>query len=105
MTRPKLLVIGVDAADRQLVRTWASEGYLPTIARLMGSGVTASIATPPGVLEGGIWPTFLTSSSPATHGMFSYLKLKPGTYDLEVGMYADRLPVLPFWAHLSRGGK
>ena len=105
MRKPKLLLIGIDAADSQLVRTWASEGYLPTIAKLMRSGVTAPIATPLAVLEGGIWPTLLTSSSPATHGMLSYLELKSGTYDLERGMYADRLPVPPFWAHLSRAGK
>ena len=75
------------------------------IATLMRSGVTAPVATPLAVLEGGIWPTFLTSSSPATHGMLSHLKLKPGTYDLEMGMHADRLPVPPFWIHLSRAGK
>jgi len=105
MKTPKLVLIGIDAADSRLVRQWASEGYLPTIARLLRSGVAAQIATPLAVLEGGIWPTFLTSSSPATHGMFSYRTLTPGTYNLDVGMYADRLPVPPFWAHLSGAGK
>jgi predicted AlkP superfamily phosphohydrolase/phosphomutase len=105
MPQPRLVLIGIDAASSALVREWADAGYLPTIAGLLRSGLTATIATPLAVLEGGIWPTFLTSSSPATHGMFSYLKLKPGTYDLEVGMYADRLPVPPFWTHLSRAGK
>jgi predicted AlkP superfamily phosphohydrolase/phosphomutase len=105
MSQPRLVLIGIDAASSALVRKWAAAGDLPTIAGLLRSGFSAPIATPLGVLEGGIWPSFLTSSSPASHGMFSHLKLKPRTYDLEVGMYANRLPVPPFWAHLSGAGK
>ena len=105
MPSPQLVLIGMDAASSPLIRKWAAAGELPAIASLIKSGFSATVATPLGVLEGGIWPTFLTSMSPARHGMFSHLNLKRATYDLEVGMYADRLPVLPFWAHLGRAGK
>jgi predicted AlkP superfamily phosphohydrolase/phosphomutase len=105
MSSPRLVLIGLDAASSPLIRKWAAAGELPVIARLLESGVSATVATPLGVLEGGIWPTFLTSMSPAHHGMFSHLNLKRATYDLEVGMYANRLPAPPFWAHLSRAGK
>ena len=105
MGSPKLLLLAMDAADSHLVRRWAEEGYLPTIARMLGSGVVVPITTPPAVLESAIWPTYLTGSTPANHGMFATVKIKVGTYDLEEAMYADRLPYLPFWAHLSRGGK
>jgi predicted AlkP superfamily phosphohydrolase/phosphomutase len=104
MTTPRLVLLGIDAADSCLARHWASEGLLPTLADLLGSGVVASVETPVAVLEGGIWPTLLTSSSPATHGMFSYQNVKPGTYDVELGMRADRLPVPPFWTHMSQAG-
>jgi predicted AlkP superfamily phosphohydrolase/phosphomutase len=105
MSQSRLVLIGIDAASSALVREWAAAGDLPTIAGLLKSGFSATIATPLGVLEGGIWPTFLTSTSPASHGMFSYVKLKPRTYSLDAAMYADRLPVPPFWAHLSGAGK
>ncbi|TMK76428.1 MAG: hypothetical protein E6G47_12690, partial [Actinobacteria bacterium] len=105
MKSPKLLFIGLDSVDSALVRRWAGEGHLPTMARLLASGAVAPIVTPEAVLEGGVWPTFLTSQSPATHGMFAYQQLKRGTYDLEVALHADRLPVPPFWEHLSRAGK
>jgi predicted AlkP superfamily phosphohydrolase/phosphomutase len=95
----------MDAASSPLIRTWAAAGELPAIGSLLESGFSTPVSTPLGVLEGGIWPTFLTSMSPARHGMYSHLSLKRSTYDLEVGMYADRLPVPPFWAHLSRAGK
>ena len=103
MNPPKLITIGIDSADVTLVRRWAHEGYLPTLSRLLRSGVTSSVRTPVGVLEGAIWPTFLTSTSAASHGMFTYSKIKPGTYDMTEAMRADRLPV-PFWMELSHAG-
>src|SRR5713226_6288951 len=105
MRASKLVLIAVDAADAGLVRKWANEGALPTFARLLASGDVTPIATPLAVLEGGIWPTLLTSSSPAAHGMYSFQAVKPGSYDVEIGMYADRLPTPPFWSHMSRAGK
>jgi len=105
MPSPRLVLIGLDAASSPLIRKWAAAGDLPAIRSLLESGFSTTVATPLGVLEGGIWPSFLASMSPARHGMFSHLNLKRSTYDLEVGMYADRLPVPPFWAHLSRVGK
>ena len=103
MPTPKLVVIAIDSADSSLVREWASQGHLPTLAGLLESGVVIPIATPIAVLEGGIWPTLLTSSSPATHGMYSFQAVKAGSYDVEIGMSADRLPTPPFWSHMSRG--
>lgn len=105
MMKSRLVVVGVDAGDVRLVRKWAGEGHLPTFAGLLESGLVAAIATPEGVLEGGIWPTFLTSSLPATHGMFAFQSTKPGSYDIENGMFADRLPAPPFWKQLSTAGK
>jgi len=105
MPSPRLVLIGLDAASGPLIRKWVAAGELPAIGSLLESGFRTTVETPLGVLESGIWPTFLTSMSPACHGMFSHLILKRSTYDLEVGMYANRLPVPPFWAHLSGAGK
>jgi predicted AlkP superfamily phosphohydrolase/phosphomutase len=80
MARRKLVVIGLDAMDSRLALQWAREGYFPTLARLLSSGFNAKIDTPSGVLEGAIWPTLLTGVSPASHGMFSFLQLKRGSY-------------------------
>jgi predicted AlkP superfamily phosphohydrolase/phosphomutase len=105
MAKPRLVVIALDAADRRLVGRMAAEGHLPTLQRFFNSGFVATILTPPAVLEGGIWPTLLTSTSVATHGMMSFQAMRPGTYEIENPMYADRLPSPPFWAHMSRAGK
>jgi hypothetical protein len=105
MVAPKLLLVALDAADTGLVLGWAREGHLPAIARILGSGFVARIATPPAVLESAVWPTYLTGATAASHGMFATVKLKVGTYDLEGAMYADRLPYPPFWTRLSQAGR
>lgn len=101
----RLVLLALDSADPALVRRWAKEGYLPNLAKLMDGGTSVPIATPPGVLEGAIWPTLLTSAEAATHGMYAYKQIVPRTYDLQIAMMADRLPVPPFWAPISNAGK
>ena len=101
----RLVLLALDSGDPALVRRWVKEGYLPNLAKLMEGGTSAAIATPPGVLEGAIWPTLLTGAEAATHGMYAYKQIVPGTYDLHIAMMADRLPVPPFWAHIGHAGK
>ena len=55
MSVPRVVALGVDAADANLVRRWAGEGHLPTFATLLETSLVAPIATPVGVLEGGIY--------------------------------------------------
>jgi predicted AlkP superfamily phosphohydrolase/phosphomutase len=104
MTKPKLLLLAIDSADPDLVSQWAAAGFLPNITKLMRRGVTIPVETPAGVLEGAIWPTMLTSTGAATHKMYAYKQIVPGSYDVEIAMTADRMQ-MPFWAYLSRGGK
>jgi predicted AlkP superfamily phosphohydrolase/phosphomutase len=104
MAKQKLVLLVIDSADADLVSQWASAGFLPNIARLMREGVTTPIETPAGVLEGAIWPTILTSTGAATHKMYAYKQIVPGSYDVEIAMMADRMQ-MPFWAYLSRKGK
>jgi predicted AlkP superfamily phosphohydrolase/phosphomutase len=104
MARPKLVIVSLDAAESSLLTRWAASGDLPCLANLLSCGAVASLSTPPAVLEGAIWPTIITGTSPASHGMFSSLQIVPGTYKWRAGVTAARLPYPPFWAHLSDAG-
>ena len=104
MGSPKLLLLALDSGDRHSVRTWATQGHLPTIARLLEAGRVVPITTPTAVLESAVWPTCLTGASADRHGMFGWEKIKLGSYEMESAMDADRLPFPPFWAHLCDAG-
>lgn len=76
----KVLMLGVDGAPLNLVTKWAGEGELPNLRRLLdsgGHGVLASRVdlTPPA------WSSIYTGKNPGKHGIFDFMRHKPGTYD------------------------
>jgi len=103
--RTKLLVIGIDAANSSLVRTWASQGILPNFATLMRRGRTATLRGLDGFFTGSTWPSLLTSTNPAQHGIHYLVQLVPGTYRFARPHEAEYIRAPMFWESLSRAGK
>ena len=77
----KLLVLAIDAASPQLLRSWADDGTLPNISRLMSDALIGELNTVDTLYPGSIWPSFYTASNPAEHGLYWLSQLKCGTYD------------------------
>lgn len=102
---PKLLVIGLDAANGSLVRTWASQGLLPNFAALMARGRTAAMRGVDGFFTGSTWPSLLTSTGPARHGIHYLAQLAPGTYEFARPHEAEYIRAPMFWESLGRAGK
>ncbi|HWN58766.1 MAG TPA: hypothetical protein VNO74_11735, partial [Methylomirabilota bacterium] len=57
---PKLLMIGVDAAEFSFIKAHLAE--LPNFNRALGSGVTRRLKSTSALLNGSVWPTFYTAS-------------------------------------------
>lgn len=78
----RVLVIGLDSATWRLMDPWMQEGDLPEIADLVdngASGVLKSVIPP---LTAPAWTSFLTGKSPGKHGVFSFVKRRPETYEM-----------------------
>jgi predicted AlkP superfamily phosphohydrolase/phosphomutase len=100
----RLLFIGVDALDKDLVVTWANDGTLPTFRRLFRDGAWGISENPPGFFVGAIWPSFWTCVGPDRHGRTCYEQLRPGTYEtFRVRPTDVRGPA--FWNALSDAGR
>lgn len=99
----RVLALGLDAAEKDVIFRLAREGVLPTFARLIGSAAWAETDSPPGLYAGAIWPSFWTSVSPARHGRYHFEQLVPGTYDVQ-RVHPDAIPVAPFWETLACAG-
>ncbi|CAN5339646.1 alkaline phosphatase family protein [soil metagenome] len=104
MTATKLLVLGLDAADQDLMLGWAQDGSLPHFARLMETGSYCEMLAPPGQYAGSIWPSIHTGCSPARHGRYFHQQLQRGTYGYAKFLPPD-LKEAPFWERLSRAGR
>src|SRR5882757_1122749 len=98
---PKLLMIGVDAAEFSFIKAHLAE--LPNFNRALGSGVTRRLRSTSALLNGSVWPTFYTASNPQDHGIYHHLQWDPELMKLR-RVTADWLPVEPFYGNLERAG-
>ncbi len=102
MTR--VLFIGLDAADRDLVRQYAGEGIMPTLHDLARRARSYDIAVPDAFYVGAVWPSFCTGCAPTRHGRYCFKQYVPGSYRMaKVGPDIVSLP--PFWSALDRAGR
>jgi predicted AlkP superfamily phosphohydrolase/phosphomutase len=101
----RLLVIGIDAANPDLLDAWMADGTLPALAALSRRGLTARTRGIEGFFVGSTWASLYTGTNPARHGLHYQMQLVPGSYRLEdraAGAFVQRDP---FWRVLSREGK
>lgn len=100
----RLVVLGIDACDKDLVARWSDEGRLPTLARLRETGAWGVTESPPGLFVGAVWPSFWTSLSPARHARYCWEQLVPGTYE-DRRIHPTDTQGPPFWKAVSDAGR
>ncbi len=99
----RVLVIGMDSADRALLAQWAGEGRLPVIASLIERSGVGLLKSPPALGDDAAWASFATSLSPGRHGRYYHKHLEPGSY--RTPWFRDHhFAHAPFWQTLSDAG-
>lgn len=94
-------MIGLDAADRQLIEILMTEGRLPTLKRLSEQGERGRLLPLPGLGDDAVWTSFATGVGPGVHGRFYHMR-----FELERFVPHPRDVVLrsPFWEELADRG-
>jgi predicted AlkP superfamily phosphohydrolase/phosphomutase len=98
--RPRQLLIGLDAADAELIERWTDDGTLPHLARLRREGTWGRLETSAKYLTGSPWPTFYTGLAPSAHGIYHDFQWRHERMEFAAPA-ADWLPVRPFWRALE----
>lgn len=102
---PRIIAVGLEAAEPTLLEKWCAEGRLPNLSRLISDGCFRRLHSCTAVASGATWPSITTGVSPAKHGMgFYHRQLRTGTYRI-VKKYADEIRADFFWKHASAAGK
>jgi predicted AlkP superfamily phosphohydrolase/phosphomutase len=100
----RILFLGIDSADKDLILQWSSMGLLPTFSRLLEQSAWGVTTTPVGFYVGAVWPSFATGVSAARHGRYNFSQLKTGMYQTyrhnSFDLEGDR-----FWDVLSASGQ
>jgi predicted AlkP superfamily phosphohydrolase/phosphomutase len=99
----RLLIIGLDGATFDLIDPWIAQGRLPHLASLMERGLRGPLQStfPPATFPA--WSSFMTGKNPGKHGLYDFVRLRPGSYRLEfVGARSRKGPTI--WRLLSDHG-
>jgi len=101
---PRVLVLGMDSGDKDLILRWSRDGLLPTMRALLDAGLVGSTQVPGGLGNDAMWTSFHTGVGPGTHGCFFPYQIQRGTYRCVRHRNVGSEPQ-PFWNTLSRAGK
>jgi predicted AlkP superfamily phosphohydrolase/phosphomutase len=84
--RPKLLILGFDGMDPQLVTQWMIARQLPNIAKLAATGGVKPLATTQSPESPTAWASFATGVNPGKHNIYDFLVRDTTTYLPDLGM-------------------
>lgn len=104
MAATRVLFIGIDSADGELIRTWAAADVLPTFRALFERATCGVTLIPPGLFVGSVWPSLSTGVSPARHGHFWFRQLRSGTYQV-FRHRPHEIRARMLWDALSQAGR
>lgn len=77
----KVIVLGIDGFDHQLVTELLAAGRLPNLAALAARGGFTPLATSTPPLSPVAWSTFITGLDPGAHGIFDFIHREPDTLE------------------------
>ncbi len=79
LPRHKVLVLGLDGLDWDLVLPWVEAGRLPHLKRLMDQGTWGTMTTLVPMLSPLIWTSMVTGVSADVHGVLDFVEKDPET--------------------------
>ena len=95
-------MIGLDAADPDLIDRWIGDGSLPNLDSLRRDGTWGRLETSAKYLTGSPWPTFYTGRPPSDHGLYHDFQWRHERMEFAAPA-TDWLPVRPFWRDIEGG--
>jgi predicted AlkP superfamily phosphohydrolase/phosphomutase len=78
--RKRVLVVGLDGATFDLIKPWAREGHLPTLARLLQQGAHGTLASTIPPMTAPAWTSFATGTNPGQHRLYDWIAREPDSY-------------------------
>jgi predicted AlkP superfamily phosphohydrolase/phosphomutase/tetratricopeptide (TPR) repeat protein len=103
-TGRKILLVGLDGADWQLIDPWIKEGKLPTLARLKARSAWGNLKSMEPILSPLLWTTAATGRPPQEHGIVDFL-VKDASTGQKVPISSRFRKVQALWNIFSTMGR
>ncbi len=96
MPKRKLLLVGWDAADWEIIHPLLDKGLLPGLAQLVEKGMSGRLRTLHPSLSPMLWTSIATGRTPVAHGIHGFASSPEGDHQVSpVG--APNLTAAPLW--------
>ena len=102
--KSRVILLGWDGATWDLMLPWIEEGRLPGMGKMIAGGTWGTLLSTIPPISPSAWATIFTGVSPGKHGIFGFLKRRPGSYFVAPISSQDR-KAAPVWNILSAEGK
>lgn len=100
---PKLLLIGWDAADWQVIDSLMAEDKMPNLKSMLRNGVRGNLATLQPVLSPMLWTSIATGKRAYDHGIHGFVEMEPASGEIRpVGSHSRNCKAI--WNILNEAG-
>ncbi len=93
--RPKMVILGFDGLDPDLVKEYLDAGQMPAFKRVMHGGGMFPLETTVSPESPTAWASFATGVNAGKHNIYDFLVRDVATYAIDLGMVRRELP--EFW--------
>jgi tetratricopeptide (TPR) repeat protein len=101
---PRVILLGLDGADWQLLDRYCADGTMPNLAALVRDGEKRVLLTQHPPLSPLVWTTMMTGVSPLEHRILDFTRFNPVTRRREP-ITSDERAVPAIWNMASAKGK
>lgn len=100
----RLLIIGWDGADWEILDHLIAGGYLPNVAAMVDEGARGELLSTVLSHSWAAWPSFLTGLNPGGHGVYDFMERRPNDVHRKVAATATSIRAATFLERLSHAG-
>lgn len=104
MSPMKIMVLGFDAMDVNLVRSWACAGDLPVFQKRFATSAWSDFQHPPEYSSGTVWPSINTGLPPYEHDFYYFGRFLKESYRMRIGRPSD-LRGQFYWRRFTEAGR
>jgi len=102
--KQKLVIIGLDGVSWEIINLLIKEGRLPTLKKLINSGVYGVLHSSIPPITAPAWASFVTGKNPGKHGVFDFVQPKESLSNLKPVTSTD-IKGATFYEILEKEGK
>jgi predicted AlkP superfamily phosphohydrolase/phosphomutase len=85
--KPKSVVVGLDGVPFSLLANLRKSGIIPNMSSIFDNGYFGQMRVSIPEISSVSWSSFMTGKQSGEHGIYGFIDLEPGTYNMFLTRY------------------